>query len=237
MIKKPFIFLTKNFARQIVDANGVDVSQQLINISTSEFPYVLTFFFTDKWGKIINRKIDTLILEGTNVRNLIIESADNSGNYKTLFNVAGNIDNTVIFIADEKVETSSLRLTIPASGNPEEVRIKRASFYDYLLDCVALTSADFHFETNQGSYRTLSGNIVFYGDYKKWASKIKIENLPQGQFNIINAAIQEDNILTIIPFQDFEPAAIYESYISPEFSFEVDRKTALYSATWEAQEL
>lgn len=237
MIKNPFIFLTQNFARHIVDGNGAEISASLANIATTDLPYTVTFFFTDKWGQIVNRNIDTLILQDTNIGSIAIEAADNGGNYSTLFAISDNTDSTVLFKADSPVTTSSLRVTIPALGNPEQVQIGQIGVYGYLLDLFALTDTNYKTETNQGDYRTLSGNIVFYGDYKKWESKIKIENLPQAQFNTINAAVQADNILTIIPFKDLEPAAIYECYVAPDFSFELDRKTALYSATLEAKEL
>ncbi|MDD6174061.1 MAG: hypothetical protein PUB86_07285 [Elusimicrobia bacterium] len=237
MIKNPFIFLTQNFARQIVDADGADISAGLANITTTDLPYTVTLFFTDKWGQIVNRTIDTLILQNTNIGSIVIEAADNSGNYSPMFTISDNTDGTVLFKADKPVTTSSLKVTIPALGNPEQVQIGRIGVYNYLLDLFALTDSNYKTETNQGNYRTLSGNIVFYGDYKKWESKIKIENLPQAQFNTINAAVQTDNILTVIPFKDFEPSAVYECYIAPDFSFEVDRKTALYSATLEAKEL
>lgn len=237
MIKQPYIFLSQNFSRRVVDSNGVDVSDQLSNIDTVAFPLTITFFFADRWGTITNRKVDTLILRNANVKNITIEAADGAGNYSTLFNVQGNTDTTVMFTADAPVTTSSLRITIPADGNPQQVQIGQIGFFQHLADLFALTEGSFKRDTHQGSYRTLSGDIVFYGDYDKWEAKIKIENLPQEQFDALNEAITDANELTIIPFKDFEATAIYECYVSPEFSYEVDRKTALYSASLEAKEL
>ncbi|WP_428044897.1 hypothetical protein [Candidatus Avelusimicrobium fimicolum] len=237
MIKKPYIFLSQNFSRRVVDGNGNDISGQLNNIDTVALPLTLTFFLSDRWGTIKNHNLDTLILRDTNLQNISIEAADSAGNYSELFNVQGNTDSTVMFSAPAPVTTSSLRITIPAGGNPQQVKVGQIGFFNHIAELFALTDGNFKRETNQGSYRTLSGDIVFYGDYQKWEAKIKIENLPQEQFDALNAAIMTDNALTVIPFKDFDPTAIYECYVSPEFSYEVDRKTALYSATLEAKEL
>lgn len=237
MIKKPYIFLSQNFSRRVVDGNGADVSGQLSNIDTVALPLTLTFFFADRWGTITNRKVDTLILLNTNVQNITLEAADSTGNYSMLFNVQGNTDDTVMFTAPEPVTTSSLRITIPAEGNPQQVQVGQIGLFQHLADLFALTEGSFKRDTHQGSYRTLSGDMVFYGDYDKWESKIKIENLPQEQFDALNEAITDANALTVIPFKDFEPAAVYECYVSPEFSYEVNRKTELYSVSLEAKEL
>ena len=208
MIKKPYIFLSQNFSRRVVDGNGNDISGQLNNIDTVALPLTLTFFLSDRWGTIKNHNLDTLILRDTNLQNISIEAADSAGNYSELFNVQGNTDSTVMFSAPAPVTTSSLRITIPAEGNPQKVQVGQIGFFNHITDLFALTDGNFKRETNQGSYRTLSGDIVFYGDYQKWEAKIKIENLPQEQFDALNAAIMADNVLTVIPFKDFDPTAI-----------------------------
>lgn len=237
MIKKPYIFLSQNFSRRAVDGSGNDVSGRLSDIDTTDLPLTFTFFLADRWGTVTNRMIDTLILQNTNVQNITIEAADSAGHYAPLFSIQGNTDATVMFKAAAPIKTSSLRLTIPAQGNPPQVKVGQIGFFSYLADLFALADGNFKRDTRQGGYRTLSGDMVFYGDYKKWEAKIKIENLPQEQFKTINDAVMADNVLTVIPFKDFEPTAIYECYVSPEFAYEVDRKTALYSATLEAKEL
>lgn len=237
MIKTPFIFLSKNFAGNIVDESGADVSAQLANIDTAALPFSFTFFFSDVWGNIKNQTVDTLILQDTNIKNLQIYAADSAGNYSEFINLQDNDGDTVMYTAPAPVTASSLRVVVPAAGNPQQIRAAKIGVYAHLANLCALTSADFKRDTKQGNFRTLAGNLVFYGDYEKWTAKIKIENLPAAQFSALDAAIKADNILTVIPFKNFAPAAIYESYINPEFSFSLDRKTELYDATLEAQEL
>ncbi|MGN1058388.1 MAG: hypothetical protein ACI4Q7_03445, partial [Candidatus Avelusimicrobium sp.] len=171
MIKKPYIFLSQNFSHFVADGNGHDFSASLSNINTESLPFTLTLFLTDKWGTVINRTLDTLILSDTNVQNILIEAADSAGNYAELFKVQSNTDATVMFKAPEAVRTSSLRITIPAEGNPQNIQIGQIGFFKYMADLFALTDSDFKRETNQGIYRTLSGDMVFYGDYEKWESK------------------------------------------------------------------
>lgn len=237
MIKRPFIFLTQDYGKMISDGSGTDLSGQLSNINIQSFPYELTFFFTDRWGNITNRKVDTLILQDTTLVNATISAADSSGNYNTLFTVSGNSDNTFMLKAQQAVTTSSVRITINADGNPGTVTVGRLMLFGYICDLFALTDATFKKDTNQGSYRLVSGDIVYYGDYDKLTTKLKTENLPQAQFKDITDVVDESNQLTMLPFYDDEIGGIYECYADPEYSFSLDRKTGLYALDLELKQL
>lgn len=237
MIKKPYIFLSENYGKFIANADGSDVANRIADVEIHSFPFEFTFFFTDQWGNFINREVDTLVLQNTNLVNATVYAADSAGNYTPLFEILNNRESTVCSKLAVPVKTSSLRVVVAAEGNPELVQIGKIGFYRYLCDLAALTDSSFKKDTNQGDYRVLSGAVVYYGDYDKWTAKIKTDNLPKGQFDLLMGEIKSSNCLTIIPFQDFVAEEIYECYINPEISYEVNRKTELYSLSMEAQEL
>lgn len=237
MIKRPFIFLSENYAKFIIDGIVGNTAINLADIIIPAFPFEQTFFFTDQWGNVVNRDVDTLVLQRTNLVNATILAADNSGNYTPLFKITDNQEDTVFIKLAKPVKTSSLRIFVEADGNPNTVEIGKIGFYRYLCDLFAQTEATFRKDTNQGSFRVLSGAVVYYGDYDKWEAKIKIENLPRVQFDLLLSEIKSTNRLTVLPFQDFSIGEIYECYATPEISYEIDRKTELYSLSLEVQEL
>ncbi|MBP3514331.1 MAG: hypothetical protein J6J74_07640 [Elusimicrobiaceae bacterium] len=237
MIEKPYIFLSENFAKFIMDDAGKDVSARLTDLTVHSFPFELTFFFTDQWGEFINREVDTLVLRDTNLVNATVYAGDAYGNYTPLFEIADNRENSVFIKLAAPVKTSSLRIVIAAEGNSAFTRLGQVGFYRYLCDLSALTESSFKKDTNQGDYRVLSGAVVYYGDYDKWAAKIRMENLPQSQFDVLTEEIKSVNRLTVVPFRDFAAEEIYECYINPEITYEVNRKTSLYALSLEAQEL
>ena len=234
MIRQPYIFLSQNYAKYALDEQVNEVP--LKNLELGNLPYVAKIYLTDKYGNYINRSIDTLLLEDTNIVNATLEYEQN-GQYYPWFTLSGNTDTTVLLKKPEPVSVCSIRITIPAEHNPSVVNIGKLGLYKYLCDLCAETDSSFKVDANSGSYRTLSGDVVYYGDYGKWESKIKIGNLPKEQFDLLSREVKDTNELTIIPFKDFDFSAVYECYIDPEIEYEVNRKTELYELKLEAQEL
>ena len=64
---KPYIFLTENYLKHAIDSNNDAIDA--VNLSADNLPYTLTLFFTDRYGNTVNRSIDTLILQKTNIQN------------------------------------------------------------------------------------------------------------------------------------------------------------------------
>ena len=234
MIREPYIFLSQNYAKYALDEQINEVSFK--NLELSGLPRVLTFYLTDKYGNYINRSVDTLLLEDTNIVSATLEY-EKDGQYFPWFTLSGNTDTTVLLKNAEPVSACSIRLTVPAEQNPSVVTIGKLGLYRYLCDLCAETDSSFKVDANSGSYRTLSGDIVYYGDYGKWQSKIKISNLPKEQFDTLTKEIRETNELTIIPYKDFDFTAVYECYLEPKVEYDVNRKTELYALELEAQEL
>ena len=234
MIREPYIFLSQNYAKYALDEQINEVSFK--NLELSSLPWVLTFYLTDKYGNYINRSIDTLLLEDTNIVNATLEY-EKEGQYCRWFTLAGDAETAVLLKKREPVSVCSIRITIPAENNPSVVNIGKLGLYKYLCDLCAETDSSFKVDANSGSYRTLSGDVVYYGDYGKWESKIKIGNLPKEQFDLLTKEIRETNELTIIPFKDFDFSAVYECYLEPKIEYEINRKTELYELKLEAQEL
>lgn len=234
MIREPYIFLSQNYAKYAENETASTVSFK--NLELSGLPQVLTFYLTDKYGNYINRSIDTLLIEDTNIVSATLEY-EKDGQYYPWFTLSGNTDTTILIKNPLPVSACSIRLTIPAEQNPSVVSIGRLGLYKYLCDLCAETDSSFKVDANSGSYRTLSGDIVYYGDYDKLENKIKISNLPKAQFDLLTQEIKDTNELTIIPFKDFDFSAVYECYLTPEIEYEVNRKTELYDLKLEAQEL
>lgn len=76
---KPYIFLSENYLKKAVDSNLDTIDA--VNISSNNLPYSLTLFFTDRYGNPTTRKIDTLILQDTNIDNLKVSSYNGNSPY------------------------------------------------------------------------------------------------------------------------------------------------------------
>lgn len=267
---KPYIFLTENFLKHAQDSNA-----QAVNITHLENitpPYEATIYFGDRYGNIVNRTVNTLVLQNTNVANMTIEALDSGGNPTELFNLANNTSSTVVNnVADDtewvnqmNVEevgtgvnlefilgypnqsvlvknvsfhtTSAIKITIPATGNPETVNIGHFGIYGFVCNLLALTDSNYKKETNQGGFRVVSGAYIHWHDYKKWADKLKIENLTQEQFNQMTAQADTGE-MTVIPYQDLDFDAIYECAVETDYSYGIDRKTELFNLELEFNEL
>lgn len=228
---KPYIFLSENYLHNAQDSNGNDINA--IDISTSDLPYTLTVYFADIYGNPTARTIDTLILQDTNIQNLTL-AYEKNGAYTTLLSVASNTESTVLVKAENAVTTSSIQITISAT-NPATVNAK-LGVYGFVCNLLALTDSNYKIAANQGDYRVVSGDYIHWADYKKWVGKVKMENLPKDQFDALTAQADKGE-MTVVPYTELEATAIYECGVNREYSYELDRKTELFSLTLELNEL
>lgn len=231
---KPYIFLTENYLNFTQDENGnaVDIK----TITNAQPPYEVTIFFADRYGNIVNRSIDTLILRNTNIVNMTVSASDGLGNYTPVFELQGNDQETVILKNAKPVNTSSIRLTVPDDTfNPQYINAQ-IGVYGFLCNLLALTDSSYKIDANEGSYRVVSGAYIHWADYKKWVAKVKMENLPQSQFD---ALTQQADLgeMTVIPYQDLQADEIYECAVKREYQYELNRKTELFSLELEFNEL
>lgn len=231
---KPYIFLTDNYLRNTQDENGNSVD--ITTISNVQPDYEQIIFFTDRYGNIVNRTVDTLVLTNTNIVNMTVSAADGLGVYSTVFTVSGNDQSTLILKNENAVTTSSLKFTIPDDTfNPTYVNAE-IGVYGFLCNLLALTDSSYKIEANEGGYRVVSGKYIHWADYKKWVAKVKMENVAKEQFNLLT---QQADIgeMTVIPYQDLQADAVYECAVKREYQYELNRKTELYSLELEFNEL
>lgn len=230
---KPYIFLTENYLKHAVDSNNDAIDA--VNLSADNLPYTLTLFFTDRYGNAVNRNIDSLILANTNIKDMSIAALQN-GNYTNFFTITGNTEKTIFVKNPSSITTTSLQITIPTTNNPASV-YGTLGIYNFLCNLFALTDSDFRNEANEGGYRVVDGSYIHFGDYNKWAAKVKMENLPKAQFDLLTNQAKQVGELTAIPYKDLEASAIYECAVNRGFSWGVDRKTELFNLTLELNEL
>lgn len=230
---KPYIFLTENYLRNTQDQNSASID--ITTLSNVQPDYEQIIFFADRYGNIVNRTIDTLILTNTNIVNMTV-SANVGGTYTTLFTVSGNDKSTLIVKLANPVTTSSLKFTIPDDTfNPQYINAQ-IGVYGFLCNLLALTDSSYKIDANAGGYRVVSGAYIHWADYKKWVAKVKMENLPQSQFD---ALTQQADLgeMTVIPYEDLQADEIYECAVNREYSYELNRKTELFSLELEFNEL
>lgn len=230
---KPYIFLTDNYLRNTQDQNSAAID--ITTISNVQPDYEQVIFFADRYGNIVNRTIDTLILTNTNIVNMTV-SANVGGTYTTAFTVSGNDKSTLIVKLANPVNTSSLKFTIPDDTfNPQYINAQ-IGVYGFLCNLLALTDSSYKIDANAGGFRVVSGAYIHWADYKKWVAKVKMENLPQSQFD---ALTQQADLgeMTVIPYEDLQADEIYECAVNREYSYELNRKTELFSLELEFNEL
>lgn len=232
MTMKPYIFLSQNYLNFTQDATANPLDIRTISETT---PYTVTVYFVDRYGNPVNRTIDTLILQDTNIVNMTVEAANAGGAYSTLLTLADNTQSTVLLKAQTPALTSSIRVTVPAGTNPADISGKMG-IYGFICNLCALTDSNYKIDANEGSFRVLNGDYIHWADYKKWVGKIKMENLPQAQFDLLTEQADLGE-MTVVPYQDLEADGIYECAVSREYSWELDRKTHLFKLDLEFNEL
>lgn len=232
MTMKPYIFLSQNYLNFTQDATANPVDIRTISATT---PYTVTVYFVDRYGNPVNRTIDTLVLQDTNIVNMTVEAANAGGAYSTLLTLADNTQSTVLLKAQTPALTSSIRVTVPDGTNPADISGKMG-VYGFICNLCALTDSNYKIDANEGSFRVLNGDYIHWADYKKWVGKIKMENLPQAQFDLLTAQADLGE-MTVVPYQDLEADGIYECAVSREYSWELDRKTHLFKLDLEFNEL
>ena len=231
---KPYIFLTENYLRNTQDQNSAAID--ITTLSNVQPDYEQVIFFSDRYGNIVNRTIDTLILTNTNIVNMTVAAADGLGVYTTVFTVSGNDKSTLIVKLANPVTTSSLKFTIPDDTfNPQYINAQ-IGVYGFLCNLLALTDSSYKIDANAGGYRVVSGAYIHWADYKKWVAKVKMENLPQSQFDTLTQQADLGE-MTVIPYEDLQADEIYECAVNREYSYELDRKTELFSLELEFNEL
>ena len=231
---KPYIFLTENYLRNAQDQNGDSVD--ITKISNVQPDYEQTIFLADRYGNIVNRTFDTLILTNTNVVNMTIAAANGLGVYTTVFTVSGNDKSTLIIKLDNPVTTSSLKFTIPDDTFNPQYANANFGVYNFICNLWALTDSSYKIEANEGGYRVVSGAYIHWADYKKWVGKVKTDNLPQAQFDLLTAQADKGE-MTVIPYEDMVADEIYECAVKREYQYELNRKTKLFSLELELNEL
>ena len=230
---KPYIFLTENYLRNTQDQNSASID--ITTISNVQPDYEQVIFFADRYGNIVNRTIDTLILTNTNIVNMTV-SANVGGTYTTAFTVSGNDKSTLIVKLANPVTTSSLKFTIPDDTfNPQYINAQ-IGVYGFLCNLLALTDSSYKIDANAGGFRVVSGAYINWADYKKWVAKVKMENLPQSQFDLLTQQADLGE-MTVIPYEDLQADEIYECAVNREYSYELNRKTELFSLELEFNEL
>ena len=229
---KPYIFLSQNYLNFTQDATANPVDIRTISATT---PYTVTVYFVDRYGNPVNRTIDTLILQDTNIVNMTVEAANAGGAYSTLLTLADNTQSTVLLKAQTPALTSSIRVIVPDGTNQADISGKMG-IYGFICNLCALTDSNYKIEANEGSFRVLNGDYIHWADYKKWVGKIKMENLPQAQFDLLTEQADLGE-MTVVPYQDLEADGIYECAVSREYSWELDRKTHLFKLDLEFNEL
>jgi hypothetical protein len=232
MTMKPYIFLSQNYLNFTQDATANPVDIRTISETT---PYTVTVYFVDRYGNPVNRTIDTLILQDTNIVNMTVEAANAGGAYSTLLTLADNTQSTVLLKAQTPALTSSIRVTVPDGTNHADISGKMG-IYGFICNLCALTDSNYKIDANEGSFRVLNGDYIHWADYKKWVGKIKMENLPQAQFDLLTEQADLGE-MTVVPYQDLEADGIYECAVSREYSWELDRKTHLFKLDLEFNEL
>lgn len=229
---KPFIFLSENYLKYTQDGNSAAIDIRNIN---GQVPYTTTIYFSDRYGNVVNRTFDTLILANTNIKNMTVEAYVN-GAYTTAFSVSNNTQDTIIVKKENAVTTSSLRITIPDDTyNPATVTAE-IGVYSFLCNLLALTDTTYKIEANEGNYRVVSGSFIHWADYKKWTAKVKMENLTQVQFNLLTAQAELGE-MTVIPYTDLEADEIYDCAVGREYEYGLNRKTELFNLELEFNEL
>lgn len=231
---KPYIFLSQNYLNYTQDSNGNDVN--IKTITNAQSPYEIILFFTDRYGNIVNRTIDTLILRDTNIVNMTVSASNGVGVYSTAFTVSGNDQSTLFIKLANPVTTSSIQINIPDDTfNPAYINAK-IGVYGFLCNLLALTDSNYKISANEGNYRVVSGSYIHWADYKKWVAKVKMENVTKTDFDILTQQADKGE-MTVIPYEDLEADEIYECAVNREYQYGIDRKTELFNLELEFNEL
>ncbi len=244
MINKPYLFFSKNYLKTSAYGDGESTSdlQNLYDndvntvLQTGGLPYEKTIFFTDNFGNIVNRTFDTLIILNTNIKSLTISASDNKGVYTPVIALTDNTEKNVFKNVESKITTSSIKIAITEADAPY-AEIGELKICNFLLGLCALTNSKESKDCNAESFRTANGRLIHYKDFSKWNNGLEMDNLSKAHFDILTEEIKAEEELIIAPYLDFEIKAVYECYVNPEITYDIDRKTELYKLSVDAEEL
>ncbi|MDR2426208.1 MAG: hypothetical protein LBD46_03390 [Endomicrobium sp.] len=112
-------------------------------------------WFKDKFGELLARNIDTIILQNCNVQTMQIKYIDNSENEVLAYTLTDNLNGEVKITLPQKITTSKIIFNIQSTFNNEGIKIGQLRVLEKIFDLQATTNTDVNYTAKDGSLRNL----------------------------------------------------------------------------------
>lgn len=251
-INETIKFLTKNFINENCQLDNLDSNVFNIKKICDFSPYKenniisnttnLNFriWFKDIYGQFISRKINTIILQNCNIKNMLIKTIVNNQE-TTLFTLSDNQEKDLEIVLVNEYELNQIIFEIiDVFDNDLSVKIGQIRCCNFICNFSATTETEVQPIVDEGSIRTYDGSLVYWLNYEKWGARISAKNIKKEQYFKLKKELKDEGYLTIIPWKSWNIKDIYEVKISAKSfgTYSVNRWSGLISITLtlEAQE-
>lgn len=253
-IPEPIQFFSKNYLNEfceldyssessfdflpLCDFNAFKSNNSINNFPTLEF----RINFKDDYSNYIARKIDTIILQNTNIQNFQVKGVVAETGFKFLMaNILGNQESNLIIKLKREWNLSAIEIDISRTiSDVSSIHLGQLRVCKFLCDLNATTETEVQPIVSEDSLRTYDGSLTHWVNYEKWGARISARNIKKEQFNLIKNKLRDDGYITIIPWQSWDIRDIFQVCIPLNSigTYAVNRWSGLISTslTVEAQE-
>lgn len=236
---------SNNFLKYATAPDGVTwpegVEKLFNNNRLDPFTYpgtslTLDFLVKDASGLAASRSADCIIIKNSNIAAVNLQWYTLDGVIKpgAAFTVNGQ---DIMYFLPETLTSGRFVLNITAMPGSAALSIGTLQCCRFIVEPCARTETDIAAARGADSYRTYGGQVVHFSAYRKKDFSVSIKNCPKQDYDLIYAAIAETEELIVAFWEDYEPLDVYEAYIDPEISKEVNRRTGLIDFKMKGQEL
>lgn len=194
----------------------------------------ITCSFNDKYSQSLNRDIDTIIIQNTNIKAMTIKYLDGSSVEQTLYTLTNNSDSEIRIDLSASVNISNIIFDITEVFTGTYIYIGQLRVCESIIELSATTQTSISDILQDGKIRTFNGKLIKWTDYRKWSASIQILNMSKTQYDLLKSFVVSDEFVSMEPFPEFETKDFYEVALSG-LDYDISRWSGKYGFTLKAE--
>lgn len=229
--KCSFVFSETADYTKLCDFLPYDLNNLFVFIGTTG---TITGTFKDRYSQAINRDVDTIIIQNTNIKAMTVKYLDGSSVEQTIYTLTNNANSEIRIELSASVNISNIIFDITEVFTGTYVYIGQLRVCENIMELTATTNTGVSDILEFGNIRTANGKLIKWTEYRKWSASIQISNMSKTQYDLLKSFIVEDEFVTIEPFPEFEVKDIYEVALSG-FDYDISRWSGKFNLTLKAE--
>lgn len=252
-IKEPMQFFSKNYLTEFCELDySSDSSFDFLSLCdfnpykenadiSSQSDLEFRIFFKDDYSEYLNRNVDTIILQNTNLKSFQVKGVVSGGFKYLMSNVLNNNKENLVIKLDRVWNLIAIEISIseifPSDTN---IKLGQLRICKFLCDLNATTETEMEPAVSEENLRTYDGKLTHWVNYEKWGARISARSIKKEQFNLIKNELRNEGYVTIIPWFSWDERDIFQVSIPMKSmgTYALNRWSGLISTTLtlEAQE-